>query len=204
MSHTLSAMDGVARSAGEQGDWEYLLRTLDDLELQAEGLYLADREFATADLAVSHYAEVTLLGRLRASVDEQILVRLAGLTLRGTVQAVGTGWMLLAAGAAENLVMVDVIDSVQGLTEQAVAEAAVPISGRTKPPSALRRLARTGETVVVILTDGTQLRGRLGRVGADFAELLGEASADGNGRTPGAEPTVVRLGSVALVRRGPD
>jgi len=207
MSHTLSAMDSAARPALDHSahnrDWEYLLRTLDDLELQAEGLYLADREFATADLSVSHYAEVTLLGRLRASVGEQIVVRLAGLTLRGVVRSVGTGWVLVAAGAAESLVMVDAIDSVQGLAEQAIVEAAVPVIGRIKPPSALRRLARTGEMVVVILTEGTQLRGRLGRVGADFAELIGEANAEGNAKTPSAEPVVVRLCSVALVRRGP-
>jgi hypothetical protein len=65
--------------------------------------------------------------------------------------------------------------------------------------SVLREVAQTGSVAVVHHIDGAQTRGRLGRVGADFAELH-HAVHDHEGGS--GEVDVVPFGLIAAVRPG--
>ena len=59
-----------------------------------------------------------------------------------------------------------------------VAEAASPVTARLSLGSALRRVADGGEECRVRLRDGTAYDARLGRVGADFVEVVTGAHAE--------------------------
>jgi hypothetical protein len=58
-----------------------------------------------------------------------------------------------------------------GLSARAVPEQARPVTARLGLGSALHRLASQGREVVVELVTGRSVRGRLGRIGADFVEV---------------------------------
>lgn len=173
--------------------WEQALAgVFDDLEQQAAGAYLAGRDAQAADLAVAHYAEVTLAGRLYASrgLDVRLGVEGAG-AVRGVIVAVGTGWVLLAGGT-ETLVSMAGIATAHGLANRSVPDSLLTASDRLGLTSAVRRLAAVGAPVVATLRDGGEVRGSLGRVGADFVELGSEH--DG-------AATTCRLASVVLLRQ---
>ena len=157
---------------------ELLLRELDDLELQAEGLYLADRAAAVSELSLSTYAEVELSARLHASVGSplQLFLRGGG-TVDGTLARAGQGWVLLQAAAGEVVVVVAAILRVRGAVERAVPAEARCLTSRLGLGSALRQLAESREQVAVTLVDGAVVRGRIRRVGLDFAEVVTDAGA---------------------------
>ncbi|MFT4009504.1 MAG: hypothetical protein QM655_05615 [Nocardioidaceae bacterium] len=173
--------------------WERALaRTIDDLEQQAAGDYLVGREAQVADLAVAHYAEVTLASRLYASGDLEVRLAVEGAgAVRGVVAAVGNGWVLLSSGT-EVLVPLAGITTAQGLADRALPDSVLTSRDRLGLTSAVRRLAAVGAPVVATLRDGGEVRGQLGRVGADFVELSSEH--DGSA-------TACRLAAVALLRR---
>ncbi len=150
---------------------------LSDLERQAEGLHLADREIEVAELATAQYAEVTLAARLHAAVGAPLRVRLAGdeSVLEGTVEDAGLGWFALARAATTWIVATGGVVELIGLVDAAVPDTARPAVSRLSIRAALR--AHAGESPVVLrLTTGAVREGRLVRVGADFVELRPEAS----------------------------
>ena len=68
--------------------WEASMFALfDDLEQQAEGMHLADRDADVADLSLAEYARVNLAARLHAALAS----RPAGATGRGSCGSVA-GW----------------------------------------------------------------------------------------------------------------
>jgi hypothetical protein len=102
---------------------------------------------------------------------------------------VGEGWCLLDAGAQDWVVRLAALSSVRGLGERAVPAEARPVTARLGVGSALRGVAESRAETVLHRLDGTLLRGVLGRVGADFVELLAVE-----------EPETVPLAVVAAVR----
>ena len=61
-----------------------VLGMLDDLELQAEGLHLAERAVEVDELSTAQYAEIVLVARLHASVGTTVRVGMShGTELHG-------------------------------------------------------------------------------------------------------------------------
>jgi hypothetical protein len=178
---------------------ERLLALFDDLEQEAEGLALADRDLEVAELGRAEYAAVDLAARLHASVGLDVAVQVAGPgRLDGRLCAAGRDWLLLAAAAArpaqEWLVRLPALVSVEGLSDRAVPEPARGVAARLGVGSALRRLAESREPVLLAHVDGTTVRGRLRRVGADFVEVVHDGERQGVG--------LAAFGHLAAVRRG--
>ncbi len=158
---------------------ERLLALFDDLDQQAEGLALAERDVEVAELGRAEYAGVDLASRVHASVGRPVRLTVAGLgRVEARLCAAGTDWCLLSTAvpgpSREWLVRLAAVATAEGLSDRAVPEAARPIAGRLGLGSALRRLAESREPVQLTRLDGAATRGRLRRVGADFVEVVGE------------------------------
>lgn len=154
--------------------WEQeLFAFLDDLESQASAAFEADREAEMADRSRAEYQQVTLAGRLMASVGSEVVLGVHGVgVLRGTLERVATGWLLIrSAPAVDWIVRQEALTTVTGVSERAVPAVAWDAVARLGIGSALRRLAESGERCLLHLTDGTRQDGELRRVGADFVEL---------------------------------
>ena len=159
-------------------DWdERLFAFLDDLEQQAQALYDADRAGELADRSRAEYAEVILVSRLMASVDEQITLDLLGVgPVAGLLRRVGPDWCLLHGAAQDWVVRLAAVKGVEGASERSVPELAWSPVNRLGLGSALRRLADTGVDCRLHAVDGTVREGRVARVGADFVEVtVGQA-----------------------------
>jgi hypothetical protein len=174
---------------------ERLLGELDDLEQQAEGLHLAEREAAVSELSHSTYAEVELAARLHASTGAQVQLSLTGgATVEGTVLRVGRDWVLVGhptQAQGEVLVRTAAVLRIRGASERALPEEVRSLDARLGWGSVLRQLAAEREHVSATIVDASVVVGRVRRVGADFLELVGAA-----GRCE-----LVPFASVALVRR---
>lgn len=173
--------------------WEHaVLALLDDLEMQAEGLHLAERAVEVGELSVAEYAEVRMLARLHASIGRDVRVGLTdGLDVHGRLARVGSDWLLLDDGRALWFAHRPAVLLVSGLDPHAVADEALPLSARLSLRSVLRRLADDRRAYAVHLRGGRVVHGSLLRVGADFVELRA-------GEAPDA--VVVPLAAVAAVR----
>lgn len=159
--------------------WERsVLALLDDLEQQAEGLHLVERDLEVADRVEAEYAAVTLAGRWHASVGHAVRLRLLGdLQVRGVLARVGRDWLLVRDGATEWVVPMGAVFSAAGLSTRAAAEETWSVLDRLGLRSVLRGLARSSAECVANAADGHQVTGRVGRVGADFVELrVGEGT----------------------------
>lgn len=177
--------------------WERsVLALIDDLEQQAEGLHLLERDLEVADRARAEYAHVGVASRLHALVGRPVRLRLlGGITLAGTVTRTGADWLLVedATGRAW-VVRHAAVAVLQGASARAVSDDALAALRRLPLRAVLRRLADDGADCLLHLVDGGRLEGRLLRLGADFAEL----------RLSGDPPTdgydVVPLAAVAAVQ----
>jgi hypothetical protein len=163
---------------------------LDDLEQQAQGAWATDRGLEVAERARAEYARVTLAGRLMAALGGRIALQVSGVgSLAGEVVRVADGWLLLAEGNVEWLVLLDAVETARGLSARAVPPEAWPVTARLGLGSALRAMA--GERCVARLRSGAQLDGRVGRIGADFVEL----------HPDGGTTVLVAFAALAAVRR---
>jgi hypothetical protein len=176
--------------------WEQrLFELFDDLEQQAEGLALLARDADASASARDHYTEVDLASRLHASVGTSVEIVVPGVgAVRGRLLRVAQGWCLLepADGAGQEVIVnLAGLLSARGLASRAAPEAVRGVAARLGIASALRTVAAEQQVVVVVRADGEMRRGRLGRVGADFVELTGEAGT--------AE--VVPMAALSVVRR---
>lgn len=163
---------------------------LDDLEQEAQGAWAAERGLEVAVRARAEYARVGLPGRLMAGLGGRVALQVAGVgTVGGELVRVADGWLLLADGAVEWIVLLDAVETVRGLPPRAVPPEAWPATARLGVGSALR--AMVGERCLVRLRSDGQLDGRVGRIGADFVEL----QPDGGGTA------LVAFAAVAAVRR---
>jgi hypothetical protein len=171
-------------------------RLLDDLEHQAEGLYLADRAVEVAELGVAQYAEVGLAGRWQASVDRLVrIVTIDGWDVRGQLVRAGADWVILDGGGAGAWALhLRFVATVTGLADRPVPVEARPFSARLSLGSVLRGLVDGTDPVGLRLADGRFVRARLTRVGADFVEL----------RPQSGEPTVVPFSALVGARLDAD
>lgn len=158
--------------------WEEdLFALFDDLEAQAEGAYLLEREAELADRTRAEYAAVTLASRLMASAGADVVVAVAGVgPVAGVLERVATGWCLLRGPGQDWIVSLSAITSVAGASHRSVPEVAWSPITRLGLGSALRRLADAGSPCVFRLRDGGRVDGVVRRVGKDFTEVAtGEA-----------------------------
>lgn len=164
--------NAVGKAAAVPWD-EDLFALFDDLESRAQELYDREREAELADRERSEYAEVTLAGRLMASLEAELTVTVVGLgPVRGRLERVARGWFLLRAPGQDWVVCTEAVTSVEGAGPRAVPDIAWPVGSRVGLGSALRRLADAGERCVLVRRDGTRADGVVRRVGKDFVELL--------------------------------
>lgn len=182
----------------------------EDLEQQAEGLHLAERDAELVDRSRSEYAQVTFAARLHASVGRAVTLTVTGVgRLDGTLARAGVDWCLVETPATptaqEWVVAVPAVSRAGGLSERAVNESARSVVARLTMRSALRGIADSRAEVLLHHLDGSQVRGRLARVGADFVEVVtaSDAGADSGGgaRHRGRGAEVLALSLLAAVRR---
>ncbi len=141
----------------------------EDLEMQADGLYLDDRDREVEALAEAGYAEIALAERAQASVGRRLrLVLVDGSEVAGVLSRCGAGWLLLGAGPEDWLVPVPAVVLLEGLAPGSVPAAAHPRTARLGVGSVLRRLAEEGSPCVLRLRGERLVSGALVRVGADF------------------------------------
>lgn len=180
----------------------------EDLEQQAEALHLAERDASVADLALAEYGTVPLAGRLHASVGMTIRLGVVGVGfVHGRVRRVGSEWVGVVGGratavegaASDWIVRIAAIRSARGLSDQAVSEAARPLVARLGIASVLRELCQSRTPVVVHQIDASSTPGVVRRVGADFVELVRDASS---GAGPGGTD-LVSLRWAAAIRSEP-
>jgi hypothetical protein len=177
--------------------WEKrVLDLFDDLEQQAEGLALAERDATVAELGAAEYAEVDLSSRLHASRGAVVQLHVLGTGMvGGRLERAGEAWCLVADRANPSLVTVvrtAAVAAARGLSPGAMPDALRGVAARLGVGSVLREIAESREVVAVGFVDGAQRRGRIARVGSDFVELVVD---DG-------PVEVVALAALALVRRG--
>jgi hypothetical protein len=151
---------------------ERLLALFDDLEQQADGLALAERDALVAEQTRAEYAQVELGARLAGSVGGRVWLDVLGVGgLDGVLRRTGAGWLVLEAGSGAWVVLLPAVRRVRGLSDAAVDVAARPLTARLGVVSALRGLAETRLECALHGTDGQVTRAVLGRVGRDFAEV---------------------------------
>ncbi len=166
---------------GEVMSWEESMAgVFDDLEQQAQGLHLLERDAEVAELTAAEYAEVPLAGRLHASLGHDLRVQLrGGEVVSGRLARVGAGWFLLVDSAVEWVVCRSGVGFVAGLSPRVRGEAVWSAVDRLSVRTVLRRLAEQPGGCTLHLVDGRRADGRVGRVGADFFELrVGEGSGE--------------------------
>ena len=153
--------------------WEDdLFALFDDLEGQASALYAEERDLEVADRSRAEYQQVTLDGRLTATVGQAATLGVLGVGgVTGTVERVADGWLLLAAGEHDWVISLAAVLTVEGASDRSVPAVARSPLARLGLASALRRIAEAGEPCLLHLRDGSRHDGVLGRVGADFCEL---------------------------------
>lgn len=182
-----SGLSGGLGAAGLGGLFE-------DLEQQAAGMHLAERDAELLDRARGEYASVTLASRVHASIDRRVVLTLTGgELLDGTLVGAGPDWCIVSTPEplADWLVRLAEVAVAQGLSGRAVPEAARPAVARLGFGSALHRLAGESPLVVLHLVSGRDLRVRVVRIGADFVEV-----------EPERPDSTVAVGSAALVPFG--
>jgi len=149
-----------------------MFAVLDDLEQQAAGLHLVERDAEVADLSVAEYSKISLGARLHASQGLELRVRLVGgHQVSGRLARVGEDWLLLVDRSAEWIVRYDGIVSLTGLSARANSEETWSVMDRLTLRAVLRRLSGVSEPCLVHFVDDQQVKGRVGRVGRDFFEL---------------------------------
>jgi hypothetical protein len=170
-----------------------VLGMLDDLEMQAEGLHLAERAVEVGELSVAQYAEVELLGRLHASVGRMVRVgTTGGLELHGRLTGTGADWSLISDGHGRAwFVHLSAMAILGGLAPGSIPAEARPLTARLTLRSALRGLAEDRRPCTLHLSGGRVLQGNLVRVGADFAVLR---------QVETGEQLVVPVAAIAVVQ----
>ena len=182
--------------------WEEMLLDLfDDLEQQAEGLALAERDAEVAELGRAEYAHVDFASRLHASTGRRAVLVVAGIGhIEATIVRVGVDWLLADDGRHEWILRTAALAHARGLSEMAVGEQNRPLPARVGVGSALRSVAESRAAVVLHRLDGGSVRGQLRRVGADFVELWVSEHAEAWTAGPEGHVEVVPFGAMAAVR----
>jgi len=143
----------------------------DDLEAQ---LMHAEREAFEDEVrerATAERAAISLGSVLAASEGARVRVTLAGgERLEGVVRDAAAQWILVGEGAREWLIPVGAITALDGV-EPGAGEPGL-VASRLTLGHALRALAED-HTAVVVATRGSNARGRITAVGADYLVVEG-------------------------------
>ncbi|WP_303324845.1 Fis family transcriptional regulator [Actinomyces radicidentis] len=178
-------------------DWNELLA---DLESRFDADRRADIAAQSADLAEAERGQVVLVDRLRGAVGRTVRIGTrGGRTLAGRLLRVSEDVLLLEEG-----------DGLQALVPLGAVAAAGPLPGpapvgrtrrRAGLADALRGLARSGARVRVLLV-GSELTGRIVRVGRDHVDVVVDGAPEGVRSAAGAVQGAVSvaLGVVEAVR----
>ncbi|HEV8056644.1 MAG TPA: hypothetical protein VGP51_09165 [Nocardioidaceae bacterium] len=144
-----------------------------DLESEWGALSAAERASETADRTRAELAQITLLDRLRASVDGVVDVRTGAGERHGVISRVGADFVLLdEMNGRELLLPTGAILGVSGLAMAARSALAVgPVASRLGLRSALRGLVRDRSAVTVLQWGECSVHGTPRVVGADYLEL---------------------------------
>jgi len=174
-----------------------LLDVFEDLEQQAAGMHLSERDAELADRARGEYATVAFASRVHASLGRQVVLTLSGgEVVEGRLTQAGVDWCVLvpSGGQAARLVRLAVVVAAQGLSARAVPEAARPAAARLGFGSALHRLVGDSPVVHIAPVAGGSLAVRVVRIGADFVE------AEPAGTSGPASPVLIPFGGIRMVR----
>jgi len=162
--------------------WEALFA---DMEAQLDAAHAADRAVEVADLTRAERASVELGDRLRAARGSDVRLAVAGgHAVDGELLEVAAQWLLVADGNRRVLVPLAAVVAVRGLPERSIP-ARGEVARRLGLGYALRAIARD-RVAVRIVTDGSELSGRIERVGADHLDLSASVDlrAGGHGGAP--------------------
>ncbi len=180
----------------DHGDRDELSSLFEDLEQQAAGIELAERDAELVDRARGEYAAVALADRVHASVGHSVRLALEGSeVVEGAVLEAGRDWVLVARHqtAATVLVRLAAVVVARGLSFRSLPEPARPVTARLGFGAALHRMAEQGTGLRLHLTSGPFGPASAVRIGADFVEL------DPGGGEPVA---VVPFGAIRAVVHG--
>lgn len=176
----------------------------EDLEQQAAGLELVERDAELADRARGEYATVTLDARLHASRAHRVELHLrCGSVVTGDVDHAGRGWVVLREGARAQPVLVPfhALVTASGLSSRAAPEEVRPVQARLGLGSALHRLAEEAP-LRLRTSDGSELVVGVQRIGRDFVEgvALSGAAAGRPGGVSSGSACVVPFEAITVVR----
>ncbi len=148
-------------------------RLFADLEVDALGLDMLERDAEIMDRTRAELASIRLADRFRAAIGVTVSVRVEGADgLRGQVRQVAACWLLLATSEqVEWLVAWSALLGVTGLPAQASPSRGSQIAERMGWPATWRALARNRDEVHVVRRDGSVVTGVPERAGADFVEI---------------------------------
>lgn len=175
-------------------------RIFEDLEGRFAHHEQQEMRAVSEDLTRAERAQLTLVDRLRGASGAALIVHLGpDMRVAGTVEDMGSDWLLLRETAGSALVLVPTarIALVEGLVARARPADESPLRG-IGLGAVLRRMARDRATVRVETTIGS-LTGRIAAVGADALDLqtlpTGETSA-----VPGSTRVTVGINALIAVR----
>jgi sRNA-binding regulator protein Hfq len=147
-------------------------------DLEGQFASAVSQEFAVevAELTIAERASVELAARLRVVGSDPVIVHLAGgSVLRGEISDVTPTWILLREGRREHLVPLAAVVGVVGVPNRSLPWGEV--ERRLTLGHALRVLADAGARVVVE-TQGSEFRGVVAAVGADYCDVLLDSGSD--------------------------
>jgi hypothetical protein len=179
--------------------WDALFADLAaELDAEAE----AEQRSEVADRVRAGLGRLRLVDRLRPALDAGTGLRVAICghePVTGCLQGLGSDWLLLAEDTGdERLVPLSAMQWVQGLRERSAEPGSEGrVAARLGLRIALRRVVRDRARVIMGLTSGASLSGRLSWVGADHVEL---EAADVSDRSD-TSPITVPIPAIAYVRR---
>lgn len=179
-----------------------------DLEAQLAEQERAERAAEIDERTRGEIATLLALDRLRAGLDQSVVLRLHGHgPLTGTVRRVGPDWLLLEDSPDREVVVAwNGVLGVRGLARFTVsappgATAAGIVAARLGLRHALRGIARDRAGVRLLLRDGAVLDATLDRVGADFVEAAVHAPGEVRRREQVRHVELVPLHALVAVRR---
>lgn len=172
----------------------------DDLDARAEHAHRLERDEEVADRIRRDEATVTLASRVRAANGAVTFVLRDGTTLNGRVEGVGPDWFLVREAAASRQVLLpaSAVLALRGVPGRSAAPWGAVAARRTLL-LAVRALAGAGVHVVV-RTGGVDVRGTVGRVGADHVDVVDlDDVAEGQRGDSGARTTTVPFAALLSI-----